>query len=51
MVLTELWISPGQKLRTGPELVKAILAADPSQRMVVHTADKGLLVSPVPVLP
>ena len=50
LVLTEYYIQPGTRIRDGRELVNAIRAADPSQRIAIHTDDEGLLAAPVVVL-
>lgn len=50
LVVTDLWITPGKNIRDGSDLVKAIRAAEPSQRMAIHTSDEGLLAAPVAVL-
>jgi CheY-like chemotaxis protein len=50
LVLTEYHIEPGTRIRDGRELVNAIRAADPSQRIAIHTDDEGLLAAPVVVL-
>jgi len=50
LVLTEFHIRPGKRIRDGRELVNAIRAADPSQRIAIHTEDEGLLAAPVVVL-
>jgi CheY-like chemotaxis protein len=50
LVLTEHHIEPGTRIRDGRELVNAIRAADPSQRIAIHTDDEGLLAAPVVVL-
>ena len=50
LVLTEYHLEPGTMIRDVRELVNAIRAADPSQRIAIHTDDEGLLASPVVVL-
>lgn len=50
LVVTELWITPGKNIRDGRELVRAIRATKPSQRMAIHTSDEGLLAAPIVVL-
>jgi len=50
LVLTEYHIKSGTRIRDGRELVNAIRAADPSQRIAIHTDDEGLLAAPVVVL-
>ncbi len=50
LVLTEYRIEPGTRIRDGRELANAIRAADPSQRIAIHTDDEGLLAAPVVVL-
>lgn len=39
-----------KNIRSGLELAKAIRSASASQRIAIHTSDKGLLAAPVPVL-
>jgi DNA-binding NtrC family response regulator len=50
LLVTELWITPGERIGDGKELVKAIRAASPSQRIAIHTSDKGLSAASVRVL-
>jgi DNA-binding NtrC family response regulator len=50
LVVTEFRVTPGEKIRDGMELMKAIRATSGSQRIAIHTSDEGLLASPVPVL-
>ena len=50
LVLTEYRIEPGTRIRDGRELANAIRAADPSQRIALHTGDEGLLAATFPVL-
>ena len=42
MVLTEYHIMPGKRMRHTMELVKAIHAANPAQRIAIHTSDERL---------
>jgi CheY-like chemotaxis protein len=50
LVLTELWITPGRNIRSGLELAKEIRSASPSQRIAIHTSEKGLAAASVTVL-
>jgi|ERR1035437_1674698 DNA-binding NtrC family response regulator len=42
MVLTEYDIAPGKRMRDATELMKAIHAANPAQRIAIHTSDERL---------
>jgi ActR/RegA family two-component response regulator len=39
-VLSDLYFFRGEKIRNGLELVKAIAAACPEQRMAIHTSER-----------
>lgn len=50
MLVTEYHIKPGKRIRNVSELVKTIRAANPSQRIAIHTYDQELLAVSVPVM-
>ncbi len=45
-VLTDFCFLPGDKIKNGLELVRAICGFDPSQRIIVQTGDRNLIVPP-----
>ncbi len=49
LALTELWIIPGKRIKNGKELVGAIEAKNPHQRMAICTADRWLFAAPMPM--
>lgn len=48
-VLTDYLFTPGQKVKNGLELVKAIWEIDPMQRIIMQTSEHGLR-PPCPVI-
>lgn len=48
-VLSDVYFYRGERIRNGMDLVRAIAAINPGQRIAIHTNEKGFR-APVPVL-
>ena len=48
-VLSDLYFYRGERIKNGLDLVRAIAAINPGQRMAIHTSERALE-APVPVL-
>ena len=48
-VLSDVYFYRGERIRNGMDLVRAIAAINPGQRVAIHTSEKGFR-APVPVL-
>ena len=48
-VLSDMYFYRGERIRNGLDLIRAIAAINPEQRMAIHTSEKALE-APIPVL-